>query len=256
MSEESENEPGDGSPFTKPGFIAAAVVLFIVVVMGGYLAWSYASGDEPAEDEEPEVSQVGEAAPTPSNEEKEEQTKQDSVCGLSGEASAGSRLARGPATGAWDYDGIMPYPVSEKYGPAAEEDGYRYCYQRTPEGALFFAANAVEQGESDHAEAWIDYAVSEGTYRDELVADVSGGRSEDIRMDIVGFRVLSFDPDSAVVHLAIDGQSQGQTVQLSAEFDLAWEDGDWKFNGDVEEPLSMVPVGGHGSQVVRWSQGD
>lgn len=254
MSEESK-EPGEQNPFAKPSVIMSGVLLFIVVVMGAYLIWSNISGDDETEDQEQEQTEGGEAAPVAPEEDEEEPADSDSVCGLSGVAEAGESLTRGPATDGWDYDGVMPYPVSEEYGPAAEE-GYRYCFSRTPEGAVFFAANAAEQGESEHAQEWIAYAVSEGTYRGALIEEVGSGSDEDIRLDVVGFRVLSFSPDSAVVHLAVDGQAQGQTVQLSAEFDLVWEDGDWKFNGDVEQPLSMVPVGGHGSQVVRWSDGD
>lgn len=253
MSEDTNGADGQ-SPFTKKGFIASAIVLFVVVVLGVYLIWS--PGDD---DEEPQTSE-----PVQEEEPVEEQPEEDdaepngeSVCGLPGVAEHGESLTRAPESDGWDYEGNMSYPVSAEYGPAeVEASGYRYCFSQTPEGAIFFAANALDQGEADHASEWIDYAVSEGEHRDSLIQAVGAGAGEEIRLDVVGFRVLSFSPDEAVVHLAVDGQAQGETVQLSAEFYLVWEDGDWKYDGAEEEPLSLVQVGGHGSQVVRWSEGN
>lgn len=253
MSEETK-EPDEQSPFSKFSFIASGVVLFIILILAIYLIWP--SGDDESEPQTSEPTQQEEPAET-QPEEEPEQTDSESICGLSGAAEEGDTLTRAPESDGWEYDGTVSYPVSEDYGPSEVDDsGYRYCFQHSPEGAVFFAANAIEQTESEHSAEWIDYAVSQGQYRDALVQQVTGGAEEDARLDVVGFRVLSFSPEEAIVHLAVDGQSQGQTVQVSAEFSLVWEDGDWKFNADHEEPLALVQVGGHGGQVVRWSEGD
>lgn len=257
MSDETK-EPGEQSPFTKPGFIASAVLLFIVLLMAGYLVWSNTRDEGEPVSQEPQQEEAGESPNTEDGEEPES-AEGDSVCGLSGIAEDGASLTRAPEADGWEYENIVPYPVSAEYGPAAEDDsGYRYCFQQTPEGALFFTANAVEQGSVGNSAEWIEYAVSEGSQRDELVQEgaTATGEGNDVRLDVVGFRIMSFSPDEAIVQLALDGQGQGETVQLSAEVSLVWEDGDWKYDGNSEEPISLVPVGGHGSQIVRWSQGD
>ena len=168
-----------------------------------------------------------------------------SVCGLSGEVTEQARLVKAPDVDYWDYQGTTAYPVSEQYGPGATADtGYRYCFQHSPEGAVFAAANAVSQGsDPSTAGVWLDYAVADGPYRDELIADTgSGDAYEHVRMSIIGFRLLEYDGDVARVDIVVRGVVEGTSLTMSGVYQLKWESGDWKISSDVAEPINIASI--------------
>ena len=61
-----------------------------------------------------------------------------------------------------------------------------------------------------------------------------------MRLQVVGFRVLSYDGENARVDLAVRGSSEGTTVTASAVYKLVWEDGDWKINANVSTPFDFA----------------
>ncbi|MHA4915531.1 hypothetical protein, partial [Enterococcus faecium] len=88
------------------------------------------------------------------------------------------------------------YPTSPTYGPGkTAPEGYRYCFQHSPVGALFAAANALAQGSATgNNAAWSQYVLAAGPHRAELLAQgtTSSGTSGS-RTTIQGFRLLSYD---------------------------------------------------------------
>lgn len=238
MAEEQDEQ----SPWTRGGFIGAAVVVAVVAVLGIVLAITTTTGP----DEE-------QAAPTPTTTASEPVTAPEasappsqgdgSVCGLDGEQLTGT-LPTAPAA-EWQYQGTTAYPTSSTFGPGeTSADGVRSCFQRSPEGAVLMAANAFVQG-SDPATAgpWGEYAIADGENRAQLVSDLgntSGGA--DSRIDLVGFRLLAYDGDTARVDLAARTTVGGDTVTVSGVYELVWGDGDWKINSDVDEPLDIAAI--------------
>lgn len=138
----------------------------------------------------------------------------------------------------------MAYPTSSKAGPADIKSGVRTCFQHSPEGALFAAANAVVQG-SDKAtvKAWLDYFVT-GSARDEVLSAGAGSSTASgIRVKIVGFRVLAYDGSSARIDVAVRGSASGKTINLSMVYPLVWENGDWKLNvTDASAPIDVATI--------------
>lgn len=242
------------SPFTRPGFIIAAIVVAIIVVLGIVVGIN-ATRDQASPSPTTEPTDV--AAPT---DEPSPVARGASVCGLDGEELGTARLTSAPAVDEWQYQGTVAYPVSAEFGPGETDPaGFRYCFQHTPEGALHAAAYALAVG-SDQAVApeWIEYFAAAGPYRDELTAqpDAAGGESgaETTRMNVAGFRLLDYDGQSARVDLAVEGATEGRPFTASIIYDLVWSEGDWKVDTSVPEPFSFAIIPNL-SGYIEWGSG-
>lgn len=234
------DEENEQNPWTRPGFVAAAVVVAIVVVLGIVLAVVTATRD----DEDPETSPTPSETRTAPTAEPTAAAGGASVCGLNGVETTGT-LSTAPAA-EWAFQGTTAYPTSKEYGPGeSTADGVRYCFQHSPEGAVFAAANAVVQG-SDAATSgkWIEYFLSDrAPSRDQLLSDVAAGSSSSNRLNVAGFRLLAYGSDAARVDVAVRAVGQGNTVLASAVYDLVWEAGDWKLlPQDVTNPLRLAQL--------------
>lgn len=166
-----------------------------------------------------------------------------SLCGIPGLADSG-RLTTAPEA-EWRYQGTTAYPVSRDHGPGRiAPEGFRYCFQHTPEGALFAAANAVVQGSNGEAVAeWIEYATADGPYRSTLIAnDGTPADQSDTRSNIVGFRILQYSGVAAHVDIAVRLSMPEGTVFGSGVYDLVWAEGDWKMSTASPEPVSMALI--------------
>lgn len=232
-------DDNEQNPFTRPGYIAAAVLVALVVVLGIVIAIVNATrADEP--DPAPEPSPTTSAAPTS----EPDVAGSASVCGLKGKDLTGT-LSTAPEA-EWAYQGTTAYPTSPEYGPGVTTaDGVRYCFQHSPTGALFAAANAVVQGTDPNTVlAWLTYFVADGPARDELLSSSTGSTgTEGGRVQIAGFRVLAYEDDSATVDIAVRGSSAGQSVNLSMVYRLIWEAGDWKLQvDDPEAPIDVATI--------------
>lgn len=214
-------------------FVLAGALVLVVAVVGVVLALLLDSG-EPGPPPSPTVEE-------PPNPTVEEPAADDSVCGLPGEEWEGGLDSPPPTE--WDYQGTTAYPISDDHGPAeTDENEVRYCFERSPEGALLMAANAVTQGsDSAVAEEWLEYAVAAGPYREQLLAAPSDD-PDALRMEIAGFRLLDYDGDGTRIDLLIRGSSQGETQYLSGVYDLVWHGGDWKISAESANPIDLAVV--------------
>lgn len=231
-------DDGEQSPFARPGFIAAAGVVALVVVLGLVLvivnARDDVAGPTPAPSASASVNPTSQSTPVASH---------DSVCGLDGSDATGSVTTAPEAQ--WAFQGTIGYPISSTYGPGeTSPEGVRSCFQRSPIGALFMAANAVAQGSDPATSAhWVSQALAEGEYREQLLAQMRGGTSsEGTRLSIAGFRVLKYDGDTARIDLGANVSSGGQNVTMSAVYELVWQGGDWKISSDVAAPIDAASI--------------
>ncbi|WP_047523987.1 hypothetical protein [Microbacterium sp. ZOR0019] len=234
-------EDEEKSPFTRPGFIISAGLVVALVVVGVIVGISVAQKPDPTASPQPTASEPAPStAPTPT----EGDAGGASVCGLSGEVLEGT-LTNVPDVDEWVYQGTTAYPTSTKYGPGmTAPEGYRYCFQHSPEGAAFMAATAIAQGGDPTVNAaWVNYVVPEGPYRDQLLSSAGqGGTTQGIRMDVRGVRLLSYTGDTARVDLGISGASQGKTINASVVYELVWQDGDWKLNAETPTPFDFAAI--------------
>lgn len=242
----ANNEENTSSPFTRPGFIVAAIVVAIVATLAITLAVVGAfnrSEDEAAPTPESPVAVETEAPNSSQNPEAVETDGGGSICGLPGEELSGT-LSEAPAT-EWAYQGVIPYPTSTTHGPGeTSASGVRTCFQHTPAGALFMAANAMSQGsDASTATEWIEASLSQGPYREQLLSQAgAGAASSNIRVNVAGYKILSYDGASATVDLAARVSSSGENTVVSSIYYLVWEDGDWKIDASNVAPMNMTPI--------------
>lgn len=232
------DETNQQSPFTRPGFLVAAAFVVILIVVGIVLGVTAMNRDEDPQAVEPSTTAPVEG-PTPSATPSDEETGTKG-CQVSGGTDTGSLTTAPEAV--WEYQGTMAYPSSETFGPTQiTDEGVRTCFQRSPEGALFAAANgAAQASDSQLIEPWLEYFLAEGPNRDAVLNAGSGGGGDTsgVRVQIAGFRVLAFDGETANVDIALRASTEGQTITMSSVYALVWEDGDWKMA--VQDPSSPV----------------
>ena len=229
------------NPFTKPSFIIAAILIAFILIFGIAVVFLNVA----KKDVSVVTSETGESSTNGSTSNEAPATGSNvSICGLKGVVLEGT-LSIAPET-QWEYQDTTAYPISAQYGPGkVSEEGYRYCFQHSPEGALLAAANAAVQATSfDGMESWLNYFLAEGPYRESVLnQDAPTTSSEDTRIDIAGFRLLSYDGGTAKVDIGVRGSTEGQTVTLSMVYTLVWEDGDWKLEvNDPSSPLNVANI--------------
>jgi len=248
---EDENEQ---STFTKPGFIAGAGLVAVLVIAGIVLTVVNVVGGDSDDDTASTPAPTSSSASAAPSAEPTADAGGASVCGLGGVELSGTVTVAPEAQ--WQYQDVYSYPSAEGVGPAeAASEGYRYCFQHSPEGALFAAGNMVVQSfDGTGRAAWLDYVVSEGTYRDSLLASDQGDSDQDVRASIAGFRMLAYEGNTSRVDVAYRATLNGEVVYGSLVADMVWVDGDWKLNADVDNParISQLPdLSGYTS----WTEG-
>lgn len=237
-------EDNEQSPFTKPGFIIAAVVVFLIVVLGVVIGFVNANRNDPEPAPSPSSPTNTSAAPTT---EPSAVAGGASVCGLSGEVLSGSLTTAPEAK--WDYQGTTAYPTSKEFGPGKTNSlGVRSCFQHSPEGAVLAAANATVQGSDSDPKmikSWLNYFIAEGPKREAVLSQGAGAGTsgQGVRIQVAGFRLLAYDGETARVDIAVRGAANGQTVTLSMVYDLVWEGGDWKLKvSDASAPINVANI--------------
>ncbi|MAP62363.1 MAG: hypothetical protein CMH34_01150 [Microbacterium sp.] len=238
----AEDDDTQQSSFTRPGFIVGAVVVAAIIVAAIILTVLNLNRDDDAAPPPPDPSSsaTSNAAPSP---EPSGEGGGASICGLEGVELSGT-VTTAPAA-EWAFVRTVAYPTSPEFGPAdTGSEGYPMCFQHSPQGALFAAATALAvPADSALVQPWIDYALSEGAYREALLSEVGGSTdSSGVRLQLVGFRMLSYDDDTARVDLAVRGSSEGTTITASTVYELIWEDGDWKINANVANPFDFATI--------------
>lgn len=228
------NEDSERSVWSRPGFIVAAVAVGVLAIVGVVLAIVTAVSS--SDDDGPTAAPT--AAPTATAD-----ASDSSVCGI-GSVELSGTLTTAPEV-EWAYQGTTAYPTSLTAGPGVTSStGIRSCFEHSPTGALFMAANAIAQGsDSGTGTEWAQSALAQGQYRDELLTQLGTPTGDaGTRMDIAGFRLLAYDGETARIDLAVEGSASGTAVTLSAVYELVWQDGDWKLSTATQTPLDMATI--------------
>ncbi|CAI7614650.1 unnamed protein product [Penicillium discolor] len=239
-----DDETTQQSPFRRPGWIAAAVVvgLLIVAAVVVWIVSSVSSSDDP--EPAPQPSESSTSAPAPS----EGAAGGSSICGLDLVEMSGT-LDTAPAT-TWDYAGTTPFPVSDEFGPADTTDaGIKTCFARA---ALAASVGVGYLMNPDTIQPWRESALAKGPIRDQVLSTPPTDVSSEVRAEVTAFRLLSYDGDSARVDVGVTVTGNGNTGYLSIVMPLIWEDGDWKVNYSetdlTERPAQLPNLAGY----IHW----
>ncbi|MFI7602619.1 hypothetical protein [Actinoplanes sp. NPDC049681] len=139
-------------------------------------------------------------------------------------------------------------PVSPSAGPVQESGTVLWCFAHTPMGAVM-AANVIPRHMSGAEWKTVtEQQVVAGVDRDVFVARRSSlpvSSTQYTANTLAGFMLLSYAPESATVRLLI---RQSPAVYGTADFDLAWDGGDWKLRplsgGELHTPVTAVTANG------------
>lgn len=228
------------SPFTRPGFIAAAIVLVLIVVGGGIAIFA---GLNSAPD--PDPTSTSTSGPGPSAED-------ESVCGLDGFETE-STLTDAPDN-EWELVGTVAAPTDPEVGPGVVDDGFRTCFAHTAEGALFAAVNYVALSSDPRLQPRLWTLLEEGPVRDQAEEASGSGASapSSSRLQVAGFRVLEYTGQTAVIDVAWQVTSP-ESGLLSMPIEFTWQAGDWRLattdTGLPYSPAALQSLGGY----TPWS---
>lgn len=230
----------------RRGLGLAAMVIGAVVVLGLILGGIALLGGN--DDPDP--------APTTTSSAPTAQSDSDSVCGLKGHETSGT-LNRAPEAD-WQLVNKIAVPTVEGSGPGTvEDDGFRYCYARTPEGALLFSANFLAMGSDPRfEERLVEHLLAPGPGRERAQTAAGQGRgdAEDSGVQVAGFRMKNYTDEEATVDVLMQVVSGGGSAYAYQQFDLRWTDGDWRLitaddGGPRSDPQPVPDAAGF----IPWS---
>lgn len=211
----STQEFADRPPWTRPGFIASAVLVLIVVIAGVVVAIASRDDDRSTTGTPPPATLAPSDAAPP----------QDLPTAVPTTAPAGVR---------WELVGSLPVPVSTTAGPSRVNGTTASGFTHTPDGALIAAAQVLMRSSlgEEYWEPTIKGQFVPSEDRDRLLAQMSSVDTSDVDpgslSQIAGYQYQSYTPDTAVIGLVLRAPSAGSPQYHILSLTLLWRDGDWR----------------------------
>lgn len=151
-----------------------------------------------------------------------------SVCGLTArEDELGKLETEAPKTEWESLGNQLVTKQNDEHGPGVvEEDGFRYCYARTPEGALFAVANAASMmaGDAEVSRRTIEAYVLDGPAKDQMLEMSSTTSPGNAKPVIRGYRFDAYQSTHATLTLLLE--KDGSFGSVTA--DAVWSQGTWQ----------------------------
>lgn len=230
----------DQNPWLRPGFLVSSCIVAVVAALGIYIGVAGVGHDH----RRLSAQQGSTAGAVPARSRPSTATSAAvSVCGLPDGAPATDAVDLSSTS--WRYSTATAYPTSPVYGPGrTSAQGYRYCFQRSPGGALFAAANALAFDNSSVAEAraWWEYMLADGRYRQARLKDSYVANDPTQRLQIIGYRMMSYTGREAWVDIAVRASGSDGAAVVSVVTDLVWQRGDWRFSTEELESTNVTRV--------------
>lgn len=239
---ETTPDKDERNPFTRPGFILSAALIIALAAAVIVVAVWPKSGSNPAAGPNSSPS-----TPSPSSSSASEGVEA-SVCGLSGTKE--TALGAAPDSD-WELVGRTAVPAApETSGPGAVSDaGIRYCFAKSPSGALFAAANIFGLVSSGEQRAVLTELAADTAARDQQLQELDETQSAPSGAQIRGFQLQNYTESSATIDLGIELPNGAVG---SVPIPLVWEGGDWKLNV-VEGGISGSKQLNDLSAYIPWS---
>ncbi|MFJ3825992.1 hypothetical protein [Streptomyces nodosus] len=246
-----DHEPQN--PYTRPGFIASAGVIAVIIALIPVLILT-SGGDDSSDDKASGTQNSSQAVASPSVSASEQQEETQSSCpvlkDITTDTASINELA--PIGLSWKKFGPINLPASKDAGPAVIDGQVARCYAHTPRGALLALTNISIR--SANGPDWRE-VVAQQVYPNEAqevfeqgVAASRVDQTSDFPSStptLAGYKLISYTPDTAVIDLAFD--TPGGMV-LTMVLTARWHEGDWK--------QQMSPNGGQSESVVKRFNAD
>ena len=217
-------EFADRPPWAKPGFIAAASLVALILVGGLVVALL------PGNDEQPGTG----SPPTTAGPADPDRTSPDQADPVGTVPTAVPTIA--PDDVSWQLVGQVAVPVSASAGPAKVSGGTAAGYAHTPTGALIAAAQiGTRAGHGAGRASWeptVEGQFVPGPDRERLLATLHAAGDTPAQpgelSQFVGFQYLSYTPDTAVLGLVMRAPSSGTPIYHIVTLTVRWVDDDWR----------------------------
>lgn len=232
------------SPWVQPGFIAAAAVIALLVLLGLILAVTGGSNGD---------AKSGAANPAPPAA-SSGQDANASTCGL---AAGDQTIPKAAPAATWKLRGTVAVPSAPStFGPHTVAAGIPSCFAHSPTGALFAMVNiqaamgALAKRPGRYPIDKVLRMIAPGPGRDVLKnaaahAPVATKGSTTPGAQVAGFNIVRYEPDTAVVDVAFGGDRPETAGYVHGQSTMRWEHGDWKLvlaqNGgpfDAVQPIA------------------
>ncbi len=229
------------NPWTQRGFIASAVVVALIAVLGLFLAFAGPSGGN-GNAAPRATTPAASTSPSPGGSTR---PASDSACGLPAGEESVPRTA--PKETKWELVGTMAAPTApDTHGPGRVDDGLRSCYAHSPTGALYAAVNFVAMTTApERREAAVRELAANGPGRDAALTAIKREgeqRAGGTGTQVAGFTFLNYGTETAVVDLAFRTSS---AAYVHMPLSVRWQDGDWKVvfpdDGDLGHAIKPLP---------------
>lgn len=243
----ARNDAQDGSPWTQRGFLLAAGLVAIIVVLGTVVVLAGPGRQE-------STPPGGERRPDAAASQRDDTGE----CNM----PAGNQKipTEAPGDTRWELAGKVAVPTaSETVGPGRVENGLRSCFSRTPLGALYATANVLAMAANPETQGQaLKELVVRGEGRQAALTEFEtqgpSNAAPGAVFQVAGFSITSYDPSLAMVDIAFrvdDGATQGY---VSVPTTMKWEEGDWKLviPSDGEAFTNAQPISDLRGY-VRWS---
>ena len=215
--------------WTQPRFVASAVVVGLIVVLGIVLAVTGGDGGGTAATPAPQPPAV--TAPAASG-----------GCDL----PAGSQRVPvdTPEGTRWELVGKMIAPTAPKtHGPAVVKDGYRTCFAHSPMGALYATVNFWATGTEKPAADVLRKLAAPSAARDKGInaslGDDEPALARTSSLQIAGFSFSSYSRSRAGIKLAVRAEN-GRLAQIDST--MLWTRGDWRYEVPLDQRPPTSPV--------------
>jgi hypothetical protein len=231
---------GASGSFRRPGFVIAAVVVGVVVLVAVALLGSALIFGSADDGPTPSASSSSATATAGAGEE--------SVCGLDGFETEDTLTE--PPDNEWELVGTVAAPVDPQgAGPGVvENDGFRSCYSHTAEGALFAAVSYIAVSSDSRNTPRLYQLLADGPVKSQLQSTPAPGDPSSARLQVAGYKITKYELEEAIVDIAWQVTSEGGSL-VSVPTVLTWQDGDWKIviteSGPPFAPSQLENLGGY-----------
>lgn len=163
----------------------------------------------------------------------------------------------------WVVEGVKVIPEVPGAGPCTDMDGFKAGFAQSQAGAVaatyYYGATLVASNPGASTAAQAEYALVDGPMKTGIVqriTDVENGvevRAPEenlVGQEFVGYRILSYDSETAVVELLIKRVQDGATVGGLAT--LKWVDGDWRIDPASPTEWASPNLSPRQSDYVLW----
>ena len=245
MARKERERDIDQTPWTRPGFVLAGLVVVLALACGLYLAVG-GGGHHAASSSA--AAPASTAVPT---------TRSPAARSTSPKETAGGRCdvppgpqavpTMAPSGIAWQYWRTAVLPTSPTAGPMVVYGDFARCFARSPLGALISAVQIYSRMElamtSTEWQSIVYGQMVPSVGRDQLATMTEAAEKANPAAfaaptppgafaQIAGFSFVSYDGDTAVIDLVVTKTGAYAVAPLT----VSWVDGDWE--------LDVTPSGG------------